>query len=629
MVSPTHSHPAPLYHPKKSRLTKLPTPNELIAFLNQFVKGQHQAKREVATAFYNHYISQSNRDHYQKQLGKHHLLLIGPTGSGKSYMIQLLAKHLGVPISHACAASLVESGYRGRPVDDVVKALLDQANGNVQLAEKGIIFLDEIDKIRREDAGGRDVSGEGVQNALLTLLEGRLCDSVDGKPIPPIDTSRILFVAAGAFTHLKPIVQKRLGTDRNAIGFSKNPNLPKLQSDNLQTEDLVEYGMIPEFLGRFSRLAILHELTVEDLVDIITDPQSNSELAKRKEFAAVHGINLSFTKNAIRAIAEQAIALKTGARALNRLIAQALCHVEYILPELAEKGFNKIVINEATVRDGLKPRRYKVTPPPNTDPDKKHPHRVDILLRRDFLAPVTKPAQEKEDAIAQNSLFRSYEFPENTSEWSDNALWDSIQRLAQGPLDFDDASDNAQRHWKDLCYLLKSQPHDIHRLAEELRLRRCSINDFYETYKASQLSPTSLDAILGFFDYLHPYENPRHSISPPPEEKPLTQCIDPLIDPDCNDLDDELIPFILNRLDLDEDLDELLHEDARENTRENTSEVAKEDSTDDFGDDFGDDLADDFGDDFGDDLADDLADDFCDDDEDGLEEPNSTPHLPF
>lgn len=585
MVSPTHSQPTPLYHRKKNRLTKLPTPNELISFLNQFVKGQHQAKREVATSFYNHYISQSNRDHFQNQLGKHHLLLIGPTGSGKSYMIQLLAKHLGVPISHACAASLVESGYRGRPVDDVVKALLDQANGNVQLAEKGIIFLDEIDKIRREDAGGRDVSGEGVQNALLTLLEGRLCDSVDGKPISTIDTSRILFVAAGAFTHLKPIVQKRLGTDRKFIGFSKNPNHSKLHFDNLQTEDLVEYGMIPEFLGRFSRLAVLHELSVDDLVDIITDPQSNSELAKRKEFAAVHGINLTFTKNAIRAIAEQAISLQTGARALNRLIAQALSHVEYILPDLAEKGFNKIVINEATVRHGMKPRRYKVTPPPNPDPEKKFPHRVDNLLRRDFLAPVTKPAQKKEDAIAETSLFRSYEFPENTCEWSDKTLWDSIQRLAQGPLEFDDASDNAKRHWKDLCNLLKSQPHDIHRLAEELRLRRCSINDFYETYKDSKLNPTNLDAILGFFDYLHPYENPIHTSTPQPEDQLLCRFIDPLIDPDFNDVNDDSNPFILNQFILDDNFD--------------------------------------------DNFDDESDDEFEENDEDDVEEPNSNPNLPF
>ncbi len=585
MASPTHCQPTPPSQGKKIRLSKLPTPKELIAFLNQFVKGQDQAKREVATAFYNHYISQSNRDHFQKQLGKHHLLLIGPTGSGKSYMIQLLANYLGVPISHACAASLVESGYRGRPVDDVVKALLDQANGNVQLAEKGIIFLDEIDKIRREDAGGRDVSGEGVQNALLTLLEGRLCDSVDGRPISPIDTSRILFVAAGAFTNLKPIVQKRLGTDRNFIGFSKDPNLAKLQSENLQTEDLVEYGMIPEFLGRFSRLAILHELSVDDLVDIISDTKSDSELAKRKEFAAAHGIKLTFTRNAIRAIAEQAIAMKTGARALNRLIAQSLSQVEYILPDLAEKGFNKIVINEATVRYGMKPRRQKVTFPPTTDPEKKQPHRVDKLLRNNFLSPVLQPAQEKEEAIANTSLFRNFEFPANTAEWSDKALWDSIQRLAQGPLDFDNASDKAKRHWKDLCNLLKSQPHDIHRLAEELRLRRCSINDFYETYEASALSPTKLDAILGFFDYLHPYENPIHSSTPEPEDQLLCRFIDPLIDPDFNDVNDESNPFILDRFILDDNLDDIFDDETDEEFEEN--------------------------------------------DEDDVEEPNSNPNLPF
>ena len=320
------------------RPEKLPTPLEMVGFLDRSVKGQRRAKLKLATAAYNHFISQANRDFTKrKRASKQHILLLGPTGSGKTYMVDLLGQYLQVPVSHACAAALVESGYRGRPVDDIIKSLLDQAKGNVQLAEKGIVFIDEIDKIRCEDSGGRDVSGEGVQNALLTLLEGRICDSVDGKAIPAIDTSRILFICAGAFSKLPGIIHKRLGLDRKSIGFDRERSsevpLNKGYAEDarllsqVDTLDLIEYGMIPEFLGRFAHIATLDPLSIEDMLEIIQDPESNSELAKRKELAAIHGIDLQFSKSALRAIAEKAYQLGTGARALNRLIADSLVSV--------------------------------------------------------------------------------------------------------------------------------------------------------------------------------------------------------------------------------------------------------------------------------------------------------------
>jgi len=197
----------------------LPAPAEMVAYLDRFVRGQARAKQDLAVAVYNHYLAQAYRAREGLDLGRYHVLLLGPTGVGKTYLVKTLAGFLGVPVGFASAAGLVEVGYRGNSVDSIVRTLLDRAGGDPKKAEKGIVFIDEIDKIRRQDNGGtRDVSGEGVQNALLTLLDGRTVDGMEGMNHSPVDTGRLLFVCAGAFVGLKGIVERRLGTGRHQIG---------------------------------------------------------------------------------------------------------------------------------------------------------------------------------------------------------------------------------------------------------------------------------------------------------------------------------------------------------------------------------------------------------------------------
>lgn len=486
-----------------TRPEKLPTPLEMVGFLDRSVKGQRRAKLKLATAAYNHFISQSNRDFTKrKRASKQHILLLGPTGSGKTYMVDLLGQYLQVPVSHACAAALVESGYRGRPVDDIIKSLLDQAKGNVQLAEKGIVFIDEIDKIRCEDAGGRDVSGEGVQNALLTLLEGRICDSVDGKAIPAIDTSRILFICAGAFSKLPGIIHKRLGLDRKSIGFdrekSPNPSSSRRFSQDahllsqVDTLDLVEYGMIPEFLGRFAHIATLDPLSVEDMLEIIQDPESNSELAKRQELAAIHGIDLQFTHSALKAIAEKAYRLGTGARALNRLIADSLLSVEHLWPNLADEGVTKIVISEECVLRDAPAKRSRV---------KTDRRRIDKLLRAKYLDSVIQASSNNRTISGSRSAFETLERPVDTLEWTEPYVWESFRSICSGPLAYPKASKEARDLWDTIEARHNKQPHDLHRLAEELRIRECTVQGFFQAYKDSGLTRVDFSGILAYCDF--------------------------------------------------------------------------------------------------------------------------------
>lgn len=476
----------------------LPTAMEMIQFLDQHVRGQKRAKQDIATALYSHYLSQSYRDLEEEDLGRNHVLMIGPTGSGKTFMVQLLAEQLGVPFSHACAASLVESGYRGRPVDDIIRTLLDRAHGDPKLAQKGIVFIDEIDKIRAQDVGGgRDISGEGVQNALLTLLDGRMADSVDGRYHPAIDTSRILFVCAGAFVGLAPIVSKRLSQDRHGLGFHARPgeSIDRVPDASVykaicqvQTKDLTEYGMIPEFIGRFATVTMLHELTLDDLRAIASDDSPGTELYKRTKLARLHGIDLQFTPAAIDQIAHAALALSTGARGLNRWISQALESVQHRWKELADEGVCRVIIDAPTIQHGIPPRFE--TGEPETS-------RADRELRSAFLSQSTDAAPQAPARSQLDPPYRETEAPKP----SKRELRKSILQLRTEGVEFELASAEAQEMFVSVeTHLGKFSPEHL-RFLNELNARRASVQSFYDLYLQSRLSNHDVAGLLAYMDY--------------------------------------------------------------------------------------------------------------------------------
>ena len=331
-----------------SKRKLFPSPVELVSTLDKFIRGQDRAKHDISVSIYNHYMSQIYRDCHGVDLGRYHILMIGPTGSGKTAIVKTIANILNVPVSIASATSLVEVGYRGRSVDDIIKSLLDRSGDNPHIAERGIVFIDEIDKVRRQDAGGqRDISGEGVQNALLTLLDGRIADNVDNVAHKPVDTSKILFICTGAFVGLQSIIERRLGeTATESIGFVQrkrkdDDNSPKQPIYHALrqavTADLVEFGMIPEFVGRFATVTALHELGRLELRQIISTSTDTSALNTQKKLAEFHGIDLQFTEDALDAIVDEAMRLGTGARGLHRLIGQSVDSVDYRWVELAAR----------------------------------------------------------------------------------------------------------------------------------------------------------------------------------------------------------------------------------------------------------------------------------------------------
>jgi len=369
----------------------LPTPTEMVDYLDRFVLGQARAKRDIAVAVYNHYLSQAYREVEGRDLGRHHILLIGPTGVGKTYLVQRLAEFLHVPVGFTSAAGLVEAGYVGNSVESVVAAVVERADGDAQRAEKGIVFIDEIDKIRRAP-GIRDVSGEGVQNGLLTLLDGRISKGTQGQPHAAVDTSRLLFICTGAFVGLDDIVQRR--QNHSSIGFAARSHTPvgvagRHSRDALlhevQPADLIEFGFIPEFVGRFASISILHELSSDDLAEIAAGYVQHSPLAIQRELAAIHGIDLQIDDDVIAAIAEQAASLGTGARGLHRLMVEAVRSVSGRWPELAAQGVTQVVIDRSAVQQRRAPRMIR------TRGKGRRLQRRDVALRRHAMAGLEEP----------------------------------------------------------------------------------------------------------------------------------------------------------------------------------------------------------------------------------------------
>ena len=475
------SQPAPI------RQTVLPTVKEMVAELDRAVVGQAQAKLDLATAIYTHYLLlQMNEADGGGPPPRQNLMLFGPTGSGKTHMIRTICGALDVPVVTVTATRFVEAGYAGDRVESILVELMHAAEGSRARAERGIVFIDEIDKIRRNAGGGRDIGGEGVQNALLAILDGGEMSfeygKGDGRAV--LDVSKVLFICAGAFVRLPEVIRERLRAgEPRGFGFARRKGretAPAKTVDELTTHELLrhweigdlrEFGLIAEFAGRFATVTTLSELTVDELVRLV-DGVLGAPLEAERERCRLHGIDLVFEEDAKRAIAEEAMRLRTGARGLKRAVLRAVDPIDYRLVDLAREGVSRVVFGRAAA-EGREPPRLERG---NAAPDASMAEE----LRKTALEP--GPARLDLEEPIDGARLRLSTFVDMPEAEREKLFQERNRQLASN---LKPGSTVAQ-WWKSVCERRDLSTGARLLLVEELLLRQATVEQCYRAFLSSR-----------------------------------------------------------------------------------------------------------------------------------------------